>query len=247
MLVCDNIDWEEKVHDMRSDHQNKSVHAVATTLVFNRVSSDHLPDNGPQNVLKETDLTKIVELTTDVTECRRARYRTIIAQHLKEHFSEFKSIRKYVPIKSDCPYQDEMSQQSHVITFPVLMKDKKKCSLCVDVLDTFEDWVHTLYSIPQSTDSTPDETSSTGDSFLPGSTFITRPDQPGSHIPPTAHTDDVLTGVRIPCYGDQLTRVRLAGAKDLRAGCHSPRQRIDHIYPYRILDWHSKRFLFDFS
>ena len=88
-----------------------------------------------------------------------------------------------------------MSQQSHVITFPVLMKDKKKCSVCVDVLDTSEDWVHTLYSIPQSTDITPDETSSTGDSFLPGSTFITRPDQPGSHIPPTAHTDDVLTGV----------------------------------------------------
>ena len=51
----------------------------------------------------------------------------------------------------------------------------------------------------------------------------------------------------MPCYGDQLTRVRLAGAKDLRAGakdlragCHSPRQRIDHIYPYRIVDWHSK-------
>ena len=65
MLVCDNIDWEEKVHDMRSDHQNKSVHAVATTLVFNRVPSDHLPDNGPQKVLKETDMCKVIELTTE--------------------------------------------------------------------------------------------------------------------------------------------------------------------------------------
>ena len=67
------------------------------------------------------------------------------------------------------------------------------------------------------------------DSFFPGSTMATRSDQPGSHIPPTAATDDVLAGVRIPCYGDQLTRVWLAGAKDLRAGCRSPRQRIDHI------------------
>ena len=134
-----------------------------------------------------------------------------------------------------------MSQQSHVITFPVVMKDEKKYSGCVDVLDTFEDWVHTLYSIPESTADTADETSCTENSFLPGSTLISRPDQPGSHIPPTAATDDVLAGVRIPCYGDQLTRVRLAGAKDLRAGCHSPRQRIDHIYPYRIVDWHSKR------
>ena len=130
---------------------------------------------------------------------------------------------------------------SHVIPFPVLMKDEKKYSDCVDVLDTFEDWVHTLYSIPDSTADGADETSSTVDSFLPGSTLAVRPDQPGSHIPPTAATDDVLAGVRIPCYGDQLTRVRLAGAKDLRSGYHSPRQRIDHFYPYRIVDWHSKR------
>ena len=40
-------------------------------------------------------------------------------------------------------------------------------------------WIHLTigrtYSIPQSTDSTADETSSTGDSFLPGSTLNTRP------------------------------------------------------------------------
>ena len=46
--VVDNIDWEEKVYDMRADHQNKSVYACATSMVFNRVSSDHLPDDGPQ-------------------------------------------------------------------------------------------------------------------------------------------------------------------------------------------------------
>ena len=40
--VTDNIDWEEKVHDMRSSHQNRSVHAVATSMVFSRVPSDHI-------------------------------------------------------------------------------------------------------------------------------------------------------------------------------------------------------------
>ncbi|XP_028413251.1 uncharacterized protein LOC114536099 [Dendronephthya gigantea] len=37
VYVLDNIDWEEKVHDMRQDVQNKSVHAVATSIVFDRV------------------------------------------------------------------------------------------------------------------------------------------------------------------------------------------------------------------
>ena len=107
--VCDNIDWEEKVHDMRSDHQSKSVHAVSTTLVLNGVSSDHIPDNGAQKVLKETDGCKVVELTTEEIECRTARYRTIIAQHLKEHFSGFKNINEYIPLETDCPFLDQMS------------------------------------------------------------------------------------------------------------------------------------------
>ena len=34
VLVLDNIDWDLKVHDMCSKHQNKSVHAVASSIVF---------------------------------------------------------------------------------------------------------------------------------------------------------------------------------------------------------------------
>ena len=52
VYVVDNIDWEERVHDMREHHQNKSVHAVATSMVFNRISSEHLPDDGPQMDVK---------------------------------------------------------------------------------------------------------------------------------------------------------------------------------------------------
>ena len=68
-----------------------------------------------------------------------------------------------------------------------------------------------------------------------------RPDQPASHIRPTPSEKDPLQGVKVPCFGDQLTRVRFAGAKDLRAGCHSPKDRLDHFYPFCIADWHTKR------
>ena len=68
-----------------------------------------------------------------------------------------------------------------------------------------------------------------------------RPDQPASHVPPVPCVEDPLAKVQIPCFGDQLTRVRLAGAKDLRAGSHTARDRLDHLYPFRIVDWHAKR------
>ena len=68
-----------------------------------------------------------------------------------------------------------------------------------------------------------------------------RPDQPASHVLPTPEPGDPLAKVKVPIFGDQLTRVRLAGAKDLRAGCRTPQDRLDHLYPYKIVDWHTKR------
>ena len=68
-----------------------------------------------------------------------------------------------------------------------------------------------------------------------------RPDTPASHVPHVPQIEDPLANVKIPCYGDQLTRVRLAGAKDLRAGFHTRQDRLDHLYPLKIVDWYSKR------
>lgn len=52
-IVLDNIDWEVRAHDMREEHQNVSEHAVANTLVFDRVPSDHLPDNGHRKTSRQ--------------------------------------------------------------------------------------------------------------------------------------------------------------------------------------------------
>ena len=51
VLVVDNSDWEIRAHDVRKIHQNRSVHAVAASLVFDRVSSTHLPNVAPQQDL----------------------------------------------------------------------------------------------------------------------------------------------------------------------------------------------------
>ena len=275
VFVLDNIDWEERVHDMRKDNQNTSVHAVATTIVFNRVPDEKLPDSEPQQDLRKCNVHQLVKLTASEIECIRKRYRRFVQDLLFEHFPFFSSYQSSLPNNSTyCRYSDEMAMKSETITIPVLMKDEKKYAECVDVLDKLEDWTHQIYfaaGLCQSNESTPSSDSicaptlsassssvpapslpaasgSISAQSLPASSgsippiqLSSRPDQPASHIPPTSSGEDPLRGVRVPCFGDQLTRVRLAGAKDLRAGCHTARQRLDHLYPFCIVDWHTKR------
>ena len=237
VYVLDNIDWEEKAHDMRQYAQNKSVHTVATSIVFNRVPDQGFSDSGPQQNLHKCNVNDLVTVNDVELQAIRSRYRVIVAKLLLEHFPAFQMFKPYTSQVTKCAYAKEMSMKSEVITMPVLMKDEKKYSECVDVLDQLEKWTHEIYSAAGLCSSPPESSKDA----TPVIAAHSRPDQPAAHVPPTPSKSDPLHGVKIPCFGDQLTRVRFAGAKDLRAGCHSPKQRFDHLYPFCIVDWHTKR------
>ena len=246
VYVLDNIDWEEKAHDMRTDAQNKSVHAVATSIVFSRIPIGDLPDTGPQQDLKKCNVAQLVKLSQADMESVRIRYRTLLAKLLFEHLPAFNTFKGCVSQTTDCHHAKEMATKSNVVIMPILMKDEKKYSECVDVLDQLEKWTYDIYSAAGLCTSSDAPAQSTyqppsSDTTVPTIGHSSRPDQPASHVPPTASENDPLKGIKIPCYGDQLTRVRFAGAKDLRAGCHTAKQRLDHIYPFCIVDWHTKR------
>lgn len=244
VFVLDNIDWEERVHDMRKEHQNKSVHAVATSIVFNRIPNNNLPDSKPQRDLRNCNVRELVNITPAELESIRKRYIVYVQNLLFQHFPAFESFKPDSPQATQCLYGESMSQKSEIVTMPVLMKDEKKYAECVDVLDQLEEWTYEIYAAAGMFHTTSSQASqltnfSTLNSDLPSSS--SRPDQPASHVPPAQSDDDPLSGIKVPCFGDQLTRVRLAGAKDLRSGCHTPKQRLDHLYPFCIVDWHTKR------
>ena len=220
---------------MRQDVQNKSVHAVATSIVFSRVPVGDLPDAGPRFDLRKCNVPQLVSISDAELQSVKDRYRIIVTKILLENFRCFSAFKQCGFQSTYCKHAEETSRKSHVVTLPIIMKDEKKYAECVDILDQLEEWVLEIYSAAGHTHSVyPDE-------LLPQIGSSSRPGQPAAHIPPSTSEDDPLHGIKIPCFGDQLTRVRLAGAKDLRAGCHSPKQRLDHLYPFCIADWHTKR------
>ena len=239
VYVIDNIDWEERVHDMREHHQNESVHAVATIMVFSRISSDQLPDDGPQKDVKTCNFREIVSVSDNEMKIIKSHYRMFVVKALIENFPELSRLKLFVSEELSLRHEHSvaMKGKSEVMTLPVLMKDEKKYSDCVDVLDQLETWTHEIHKAASGPNESTAQASSDAFDLVE---VPTRPDQPRAHIPPNSSDDDPLKGVEIPCFGDELTRVRFAGVRDLRSGCHTAKQWLDHLYPYRIVGWHTK-------
>ena len=146
VYVLDNIDWEEKAHDMRQEVQNRSVHAVATSIVFNRVSDKGLPDSDPQQDLQDCNVHQLVNINPLELEAIRSRYRILVAKLIFEHFTCFAMFKPYVSESTVCSLAEEMARKSEVITMPIVKKDEKKYVEVVDVLDQLEKWTHEIYA-----------------------------------------------------------------------------------------------------
>mgnify|MGYP002804062462 CR=1 FL=1 len=109
VYVLDNIDWEEKAHDMRKDAQNRSVHAMATSIVFSRVSNEGLPDSGAQQDLKDCNVHQLVDINLLELDAIRSRYRILVAKLLFEHFPVFAMFKPYMAGSTSCRHSKEMS------------------------------------------------------------------------------------------------------------------------------------------
>ena len=147
VYVVDNIDWKEKVHDMRQDYQNKSVHAVTTSIVFSRVSTNQLPDNGPQKDIQKCNVREVVPMSAEELKDIQHRYKMFVARLLIEKFFELASLNSLLASEIELKHEhsDVTANKSEIMTLPILMKDEKKYSDCVDMLDQLEEWMHDIY------------------------------------------------------------------------------------------------------
>ena len=202
------------------------------------MKSGEFIEETPTVSLKNVQLKNLLKLDAEEMKSTIERCKVFLGKTLCNNFEYFHFLTDIIPAHTSCRYQQEMASQSVIVPLPLLKKDEKKYLDIVNVFDQLEGWVHDICSkaaicdIPTNQDNTPPN--------LPVNAR-SRPDQLSAHIPPTSDPNDPVRNLKIPCFGDQLTRVRLAGAKDLRSGSHTPRDRFEHIHPVRIVDWDTQR------
>ena len=103
---------------------------------------------------------------------------------------------------------------------------------CGNILRTYEKWIAEIYV----QDGLLDEIPHTDNSPVPEGPAA--PGQTNAHRQDT--NDDPMRDLKIPFAGDQRTRVRFAGAKDLLSGSHTESDRFEHCSPFKPVMWHTK-------
>ena len=128
-MLKEKIDWTLQVHDAWKDNQNKSVHALASCLVFDHVSSSDLRNDLPQirNAEEKVFRSQAIQLTNDEINETTRRYQTLVARILAEFLPFLKPFAKFIEPSIKHKHSEE-TKKLIVVNLPIIMKDEKKYS-----------------------------------------------------------------------------------------------------------------------
>ena len=208
-------------------------------MIKNRIDFKDLPNDKPLGKISNLRVSQLVP-NKEEWEHFSASCQILIARVLVEHFPALKPFANVYPTHIQHEFSEFTKKKSEIVTMPIIDAGESKYQDCVKILRTYEKWIWQLHrKAGIVTEEMPDIDSS---DFPPDQ--HADPGQPFGQI--IFSDDDPMKSNKIVFAGDQLTRVRFSGAKDLLQGAHTPTDRFEHCSPFKPVMWHTKASLLQY-
>ena len=146
-ITGDNLDVFVRTQHQSSDKQHKDMHLFTSNIIISRLpifySEGDICDVRP----KDLDI-KPEHFILSATERGHLldSYAVLVGRMMCKHLVAFKWLESVLPQHMKHTLSEVMQEKSKVFPLPILMKNESRYEDCVDILDSYEDQLISLYT-----------------------------------------------------------------------------------------------------
>ena len=136
----DNVDKQQRVRDLRSDHQGEMLHMFSLIVGKSRTPALELSFTGHLSQLTGVSAKYFLPTNSNIAAVK-SNLIVLVGRILTEYFPSLAPFSKVVPKHILHRYSAQMSKKSEVCVLDVLMKNEAKHKDMLDIMETLQDYL----------------------------------------------------------------------------------------------------------